>query len=71
MECLGLLYPERELDLSLLHFYTSHRMAESLERFRQALMHRGLRTEGHKTPSQLWIQGRLMDPRWEPQYEVK
>ena len=48
---------DSELDLIALHFVFLERIQQSLNRFRLAVSRRPLRTEGNKSPLQLWILG--------------
>lgn len=61
---------DNELDLLALHMVFLERMKQSLKRFCTAVAHRPLRTEGNKTPLQLWILGQGLNPREELSQEV-
>ena len=54
MENAGKLDPDDEVDLLALHYVYIPLINSSLEEFRQTWMHHKLRTEGNKTPLQLW-----------------
>lgn len=57
MEEVGLLDPNNDLDLGALHFVFLPVIQSQLDLFREAWCCHPLRTEGNRTPSQLWIIG--------------
>ncbi|XP_060587542.1 uncharacterized protein LOC132743043 isoform X2 [Ruditapes philippinarum] len=57
MEESGMMNADSELDLIALHSVFLERIQQSLNRFRLAVSRRPLRTEGNKSPLQLWILG--------------
>jgi hypothetical protein len=57
MEESGMINADSELDLIALHSVFLERIQQSLNRFRLAVSRRPLRTEGNKSPLQLWILG--------------
>lgn len=63
MEEEGIMDVDNELDILALHLVFLERMQDSLSKFRLAVSRRPLRTEGNKTPLQLWILGQTLDPR--------
>ena len=57
LEDAGLFDPSNEGDLFSLHFVFLPRINRQLETFRQSYSHHRLRTEGNRSPYQLWIEG--------------
>ena len=58
----GLLDPTNEIDLVSLHHVFIPLINASLLEFRQAWKHHKIRTEGHKTPQELWSNGSSEGP---------
>jgi hypothetical protein len=58
-----------ELHMQVLHFILP-RMQLSLERLKETLKRRPLRTENNRSPLQLWVSGQHLDPEYDPQTEV-
>ena len=56
-EDIGLLDIESALDLYALHFVFTPLIQQHLDLFRQGWAHHHMRSEGNKTPQQLWIRG--------------
>ena len=67
MEDSGILDVMNEIHLMALHLVFLPRIQVHLEKFQEAISRRPLRTEGNKTPLQLWISGQLLDPMWNQQ----
>ena len=57
MESEGVLQITEEVDMYALHFVFLPKLQKQLDMFRQGWCHHRLRTEGNKTPNQLWIMG--------------
>ncbi|XP_041864185.1 uncharacterized protein LOC121654221 [Melanotaenia boesemani] len=55
MEADGVLNPDDEIDLYALHRCFMSHIQHSLQCFKQAWNHHGLRTASHRTPMQLWL----------------
>ena len=53
----SLLDPTDEVDIFALHFVFLPRIQQQLNVFRESYSHHRLRTEGNRTPYQLWIEG--------------
>jgi len=70
MEDSGILDVNNERHMMALHSVYLPRIQLHMDKFREAVMRRPLRTEGNRTPLQLWISGQLLDPRWSPQNQV-
>lgn len=56
-EDIGLLDADNTLDLYALHFVFTPLIQQHLDLFRQGWAHHHMRSEGNKTPQQLWISG--------------
>ncbi len=57
LEDIGIFNIEDEIDLMSLHFVFLPIIQKQLDIFKQAWAHHSLRTEGNRTPQQLWILG--------------
>ena len=57
----GLLDPNDSTDLYCLHYVFLPRLNHALETFQDSYNHHSLRTEGNKSPNQLWISGLAMN----------
>jgi len=57
MEAEGILDPNKEIDLYALHFVFLPLLQQQLNLFRLGWCNHRLRTEGNRTPHQLWIAG--------------
>jgi hypothetical protein len=68
MEDTGLLQVENELHLQVLHLVFIPLIQNHLDRFRDAIQRRPLRTENQRTPLQLWLSGQIQET--EPDIEV-
>lgn len=53
----GILDPSDNIDLFALHFVYIPRINQQLETFCRTYSHHRLRSEGNRTPYQLWIEG--------------
>ena len=63
MEDCGILDVNDEIHLMALHCVYLPRVQKHLDQFKDGISRRPLRTEGNKSPLQLWISGQLLDPR--------
>lgn len=68
MEDTGLLQVENELHLQVLHLVFIPLIQNHLDRFRDAIQRRPLRTENQRTPLQLWLSGQIQET--EPDIEI-
>lgn len=59
---MGILDPLNELDIFCLHFVSKSLVQEACARFQRSWNHHRLRTEGNRSPNQLFITG-LTIPR--------
>ena len=57
MEEIGILDPLDGIDLFCLHFVSKHLIQEACKRFQRSWNCHAIRTEGNKSPNQLFIAG--------------
>jgi len=53
--------PNNEIDIAALHYIFMPRIQENLDNLVSCLQQRPLRTEGNRTPRQLWLEGQIRD----------
>ena len=70
METEGILRLEMESHVLALHLVYKPLIQRHLNRFRQALIRRPLRTESNRSPLQLWIRGQVLDPNYQIESQV-
>lgn len=70
MEDNGILCLHDEKHLHALHLVFKKKIQGHLDRLVETLMRRPLRSERSRTPLQLWIEGQVFDPIWQPQSQV-
>ena len=61
MEDEGILDPCNDMHLFCLHYVFLPRINHSLQVYSNAYSQHRLRTEGNRTPMQLWIRGQIQD----------
>lgn len=57
MEKIGLLDPEDDVDIFCLHYVAEHLIQAAVVRFQRSWNYHKIRTEGHKSPNQIFIAG--------------
>lgn len=57
MEQMGLLDPEDDVDIFCLHYVAEHLIQAAAVRFQRSWNDHKIRTEGHKSPNQIFIAG--------------
>jgi hypothetical protein len=55
MEQMGLLDPEDDIDIFCLHYAAEHLIQAAAVRFQRSWNDHNIRTEGHKSPNQIFI----------------
>uniref|UniRef100_A0A8W8MCH0 Integrase core domain-containing protein n=1 Tax=Magallana gigas TaxID=29159 RepID=A0A8W8MCH0_MAGGI len=71
MEEQHILDVSNELHMQVLHFVFLPRMQLNLDRLTETLKRRPLQTENNRTPLQIWVSGKHLDPECDPQAEAE